>query len=457
MKITENTNSTKIVNDIYVTVPASLQFMTTYILHEQNDWFEDEIKFIRTFIKKGMTAIDIGANYGLYTLTIAKIIGDQGKIWAFEPTSTTSAYLRQSISDNNFNNVELIQAGLSDQIKKAKFFTDQNSELNSLSKESVSGNQHETVLLLTLDHCAKKYNWENIDFMKLDAEGEESNILKKGKKFLTSMSPLIMFELKHGDKFNLSLIDRFKDLSYEMYRLIPGLNILVPFDHTEPFDEYLLNLFCCKQDKATILASEGVIVNNWNKTESSHNTIVIEDYSSKLSFWKHLTEDSIVDGNESTEYIDILAAYILAHSESTSASDRVGYLMTALDSLNNMLENGEYRIERLATFARIAFDAGERYLGVSILSHLIERYGLNLDFEITEPFFPVSSRYDSIPPNNNIKEWLFSSILEQYTTKHTFSSYFTRHQALPQLAMLSNLGFMDEDMRRREAMIKSCF
>lgn len=457
MNLNNSTQNIQIINDITVTVPASLQLMTPYVLHEQNDWFEDEIKFLRTFIKPGMKVIDIGANYGLYTLTIAQKIGAQGKIWAFEPTTTTHACLKQSIYNNNFNNVELIQAGLSDRIRKAKFFTGPNSELNSLSKESVSGNLHETILLLTLDHCAKKYQWGDIDFIKLDAEGEESNILKEGKKFLSSASPLIMFELKHGEKVNLSLINRFKSLGYESYRLIPGLNVLVPFNPDEPFDEYLLNLFCCKQDKASVLESERVIVKQWDKSGLSPDTKIVKEYFIQSPSGEYLDKYIFDNDNISKDYLEILANYILAHSESTSATEKVGYLMAALTSLRNMLQSGEQRIERLATFARIAFDAGERSLGVNILSDLINRHGKNLDFEITEPVLPVSPKYDSIHPNNNIKEWIFSSILEQYSIKHAYSSYFTGRTSLPLLEMLSNLGFMDEEMKRRKEMIEGCF
>ncbi|MFZ5771588.1 MAG: FkbM family methyltransferase [Thermodesulfobacteriota bacterium] len=450
-------DSIKIINDINVTVPASLQLMTPYVLHEQNDWFEDEIKFLRTFIKPGMQVIDIGANYGLYTLTVAKLIGDQGKIWAFEPTQATAACLKQSISHNNFTNIELIQAGLSDQIKKAKFFTGANSELNSLSKESVSGEQHETVLLLTLDHCAKKYDWRDIDFIKLDAEGEESRIVKKGRKFLSAQSPLIMFELKHGEQVNLFLINSFKKLGYESYRLIPGLNVLVPFNPAEPFDDYLLNLFCCKDDKAALLESEGVMVRHWEKMDCPPETTILQDYLTEVPFGKSLGADLIDCSKISKDYLEILTRYILAQSQATSVSEKVGHLLTAIHCLLKVLENGEQNIGRLAAFSRIAFAAGARSLGVKILSYLINKYGQKMDFEINEPVLPASSRYDSFQPDHKIKEWLFSSILEQYIIKHAFSSYFTRRQSLPQLELLSNLGFMDEDMKRRKEMIESCF
>ena len=63
-----NTENITIVDDIDVVVPKSSRSMTTFILREQHDWFEDEIKFLRYYIKPGMKIIDIGSSYGLYTL-----------------------------------------------------------------------------------------------------------------------------------------------------------------------------------------------------------------------------------------------------------------------------------------------------------------------------------------------------------------------------------------------------
>jgi FkbM family methyltransferase len=431
--------------------------MTPYVLREQNDWFEDEIKFIRSYIKPGMKVLDIGANYGLYTLTIARGIGDSGRIWAFEPAATTADCLRQSIRNNNFSNIELIQVGLSNQIGRAKFYTVPNSELNSLTKQAHAGNQYETVMLLTLDHCAKKYGWEDIDFIKLDAEGEESNILKKGKTFLNSKSPLIMFELKHGDKVNIHLINQFINFGYESYRLVPGLEVLTPFRPDEPYDGYLLNLFCCKGDRAELLESAGVMARQLHYGEVEPDARAVHDYLSRRPFGKALAAALAGGGEPSEEYLRILTAYVVAHSGAIPAAKKVAHLMAALHGLRRMLAGGEQGFERLTTFARIAFDAGERSLGVTILTQLINEYGGNLDFAIAEPVLPASPKYDAIPPNDRLTEWLFASILEQYCVKHAYSSYFTGRRSLPQLEMLDRLGFMDDEMRRRAQMIKTFF
>ena len=143
---------------------------------------------------------------------------------------------------------------------------------------------------------------------------------------------------------------------------------------------------------------------------------------------------------------------------STSASvNRVGYLMKSLSGLRSMMANGEQRIERLVTFARIAFDAGEREIGVKILSELINRYSANIIYELSEPLLPASQRYAAVIPDKGINEWLFSSILEQYIVKHAFSSYFTRDTTLPLFEQLNSLGYMDKNMQRRHKLISYCF
>lgn len=452
-----DTASIKITNNISVCVPAPLHFMTTFVLREQNDWFEDEIKFIRHFVRPGMKVIDIGANYGLYTLTIAKIIGNSGSVWAFEPTEMTATCLKKSILENQLSNITLIQAGLSDRSGTARLFTSPNSELNSLSRHAASGGQCETIRLFTLDQCKHRYGWKDIDFIKLDAEGEEIRILDKSQDTLCSMSPLVMFELKHGDKVNLPLIHRFEDLGYSIYRLIPALNILVRFEYREPFDGALLNLFACKGDREEALASEGVLVKDWKPKDAANNSLAAE-YIGGLAFGpslSNLTGVRQIDDHQA--YYAVLNAYINSLSESASASDRLGYLMGALRDLRKLLAEGEHRIERLVTFSRIAFDAGERELGVRILSHLIGRHAASMDFEIEELLLPASDRYDSIIPKSRLKEWLLSSVLEQYVLKHAFSCYFSGKTTLPLFEQLQGLGFMSDGMRNRFQVVQTCF
>ena len=123
-------------NDISIFVPDSLKKMTTYILLEQLDWFEDEIKFLKKFILPGNKVIDIGANYGVYTLTLAKLIGNKGYIYSFEPCTETRNFLESSIVANNFMNITIDSRGLSNKKKEAILSLSKNSETNSVTKNS---------------------------------------------------------------------------------------------------------------------------------------------------------------------------------------------------------------------------------------------------------------------------------------------------------------------------------
>ena len=112
----------------------TLNCLTPYILQEYQDWFEQEIAFVRTFLKPGMNVVDIGANYGTYTLTAATSVGPSGKVWAFEPSRLTAAYLTRSIRRNQLDNITVIQAGVSDSDRLAFLSMNTDSELNQVAE-----------------------------------------------------------------------------------------------------------------------------------------------------------------------------------------------------------------------------------------------------------------------------------------------------------------------------------
>lgn len=59
--------------------------------------------------------------------------------------------------------------------------------------------------VVTLDHGLERYDWRDIGFLKIDAEGEESNILQGGQRFFAELSPLVQYEIKAGDDLHMEL------------------------------------------------------------------------------------------------------------------------------------------------------------------------------------------------------------------------------------------------------------
>ena len=63
-------------------VRPRLDSITTYVLLEQETWFEKELPFLMQYLQPGMTAVDIGANAGVYSLPMARAVGPTGLVFA---------------------------------------------------------------------------------------------------------------------------------------------------------------------------------------------------------------------------------------------------------------------------------------------------------------------------------------------------------------------------------------
>ena len=68
---------------------------------------------INKYVNPGMTVLDIGANIGCHTLRLAKLVGKNGKVIAFEPMSWAYLRLKRNIELNDFNNIILEKLALS--------------------------------------------------------------------------------------------------------------------------------------------------------------------------------------------------------------------------------------------------------------------------------------------------------------------------------------------------------
>lgn len=439
---------------VRICVPDSLQLLTPYALLEQEDWFEDEIGFVRRLLEPGAQVLDIGANYGVYSLTMAKCVGAAGKVWAFEPASTTASYLQKSIRDNGVDNVRLIQAALSNRRGTARLALNDNAELNALGAASGDAGG-ETVPLQTLDDAAQEYGWHDNEFIKLDAEGEERNIIEGGKRFLSAQSPLIMFEIKHDKTVNLPLIEQFQSLGYATYRLIPGLNLLAPFDPAERLDAYQLNMFCGKPERAQRLEARGLLATAGPSPTLECGTGMWKDRILNLPYSRGTRWASDAPGvflsPGSDVYQNALNHHALAHA-AVSPATRCAALMLSLAEVRAAVE-ARPSPARLQSLARIAWEAGYRATAIQALNRLANS-AMDAGTASEEPFLPASSRFDAIDPGGNMDHWCQAAALVQVVRLQGFSSYFSGTGALKLLEAVRCGRFADAEMERRYQLIR---
>lgn len=242
--------------DITIMTPPRLHCMTTWVLLEQEDWFEDDIRFLRRAIGPGSKVIDIGANFGIFTLTLAKQIGADGHVWAIEPAAETAGYLRQSIARNGFTNADVIQAALSDRDTTGFLAHGFSQELSHVA--DVPSDDGEEIALMTLDRVVADCGNPTIDFIKLDAEGHEMAVLAGAQQLLAKQAPVIMLEVLGKDaQLHLDPALELVKQGYHLFRLMPGLMMLVPL-HLDDARQYrLVNVFALKPQQIAIWHAMG--------------------------------------------------------------------------------------------------------------------------------------------------------------------------------------------------------
>jgi FkbM family methyltransferase len=411
--------SLRMADGTHIIVPSSLDAITTYVILEQEKWFEKETAFVARWLRPGMTAIDIGANLGVYSLPMARLAGPDGQVFAYEPATETRRLLAISKAKNGADNLHIIAAALSDGEREGHLVLAASSELNTLDGSGPG----ERVQITSLDAEENTRNWGAIDFLKIDAEGEEERILAGAQTFFAKRSPLVMFEVKAGEKANEKLPAQFTAMGFGLYRLLAGAPVLVPVGAGELLDGYELNLFAAKPDRASALAAEGLLVETIPEwvPDADTRARALELFQAQpfAPIFARLPGGAVA---AEPVYRDALAGYAMWRANDLSLPQRFAALRFACDTLIALCER-EASLPRLSTLARAAWECGRRTVSVNALKILTDALKRG-DGRILEPFWPASSRFDRIVPGPNVVEWFVVAALEQFEQTACHSSMF---------------------------------
>ena len=401
-----------------IAVPPSLDSITTYVILEQEKWFEKEMAFLARWLKPGMSVIDIGANLGVYSLPIARLVSP-GEVFAYEPASEPRKLLSRSQHLNATANLHLLDLALSDRTRTGTLVLGASSEFNTLEGSGPG----EQVAITSLDAEQSARNWRAADFVKIDAEGEEERILAGAGSFLARHSPLVMFEVKAGATTNENLPAAFRAQGFGIYRLLEGAPVLVPVAPGEALDVYELNLFAARPERAAALAREGFLIEtvpSWTPDDAVRTRAAAFLGAQPFApIFAALPSGSAV---QDTAYRDALAAYATWRSVEMPLPQRFAALTFACDALASLCEK-HASLARLSTLARVAWEAGRRGLAVNALRLMADTLQRG-NGQIMEPFWPANPRFDVVAPGAAIVEWFVTGALEQLELTATFSSRF---------------------------------
>lgn len=178
--------------------------------------------------KESDVVFDIGANMGDVTLNMAKIVGETGKVFAFEPYHETFEKLRRNYELNTFDNIELIESALAE--KKGMVQMVRMDEHNSGMNRVASGNSDSSSAFIkttSLDEFVETNRIEKISLIKIDVEGFEMNVLRGARRTLQQLRPSLFIEIDDNNlrgqgASSVELLDFLKTFGYSFQHAESG-------------------------------------------------------------------------------------------------------------------------------------------------------------------------------------------------------------------------------------------
>jgi len=156
-------------------------------------------RFIARTVKPGMRAVDVGANFGYYTMLLADVVGAAGAVIAVEPNPDTATLLRRSVQLNGYAGyTEVVEAALGAEADGSVAFFAPEGEPKNAAVGPAHGRagQEMVVPATSLDAIARRVG--PIDFIKIDAEGGEEAIVAGMATILAEAPPAMVLEFNTG-------------------------------------------------------------------------------------------------------------------------------------------------------------------------------------------------------------------------------------------------------------------
>lgn len=203
----------------------SVRMPTRFINYFPSDYEKENFTFLSQHCRTGAVVLDIGAHIGLFSVIASEISGNTGKVFAFEPSPSTLAFLNKTISINKKDNIIFpVQQAMSNEIGKLTFFVSDDKIDNSNSLVSYKDDRKLTgieVEVNTIDNFAAKNKLDKVDFIKIDVEGAEYDTLRGGTDVFISKKPVCILAIHpipikaKGDKLE-DIFDYIEKLNYRI-------------------------------------------------------------------------------------------------------------------------------------------------------------------------------------------------------------------------------------------------
>lgn len=194
---------------------------TKYALVDQESFeiINEHESFMPMWLKarKGDVFIDVGAHIGKYAIAVAKTIGNQGTVVAIEPNQENYQALKKNVELNRRENIISLNLAAWKNNDEIDLFTGHLAGHHSAKIDWKLGSAK--VRAMSLDNVLKQLSIDKIDWIKIDVEGAEWEVLCGLRETVAKYKPKIVAEISHENR------NKFKELlerqGYGMIKISP--------------------------------------------------------------------------------------------------------------------------------------------------------------------------------------------------------------------------------------------
>ena len=220
--------------------------------------YEPEVtRLVKQEIHPGDVIVDVGAHIGYFTLLFAKLVGERGKVYAFEPDPNNFALLKANVEANGYTNIVLEQKAVSASTGTLTLYrSDDNPADHRIYDPQGERSPIEISTVSLDDYLAERSS--KVDFVKVDVQGAEISVINGMKHILKQNATLKLITefwpsgLQAAGFSQAEYLDLLKQQGFDFYQVENGTELLQPCTIQQLNDIYtsekqnFTNLFCSR-------------------------------------------------------------------------------------------------------------------------------------------------------------------------------------------------------------------
>ena len=184
------------------------------------EFSEKEVALFKQVCKQNSVVVEIGANIGTHTQALSKMVGENGRVYAFEPQRVVFQTLCANMALNSIENVEAFQTALSNEngsLLLPDIQYDKEGNFGGIEIDKFSYGRK--IPKVKLDDFLEL---DSLDFIKIDVEGMEKEVIDGAIGLIEKFKPILYVENDRVEK-SKALIETIKKRGYDVYLHNPPL------------------------------------------------------------------------------------------------------------------------------------------------------------------------------------------------------------------------------------------